>query len=1041
MHWNRIVGRRVVLTFIGITGATLANTRGVFGAEEIYTQVPVVAPSKVANAPGPEGTPVSPSKVSVLDDGESPSWIWGADDNQRYYLRQTFKVASPTVARFRATCDNQFTLFLNGQEVARSSEWQSPVQGDLTKNLREGENVLLAEVTNEGGPAGFIFKLALTTTDGKTRHVVTDKNWQASLTRDGKESRPARRVARLGEGAWGNVFSQTAGAPQAGNVFNLLPGFQVEKIFTVPQAKLGSWVCITFDNKGRLIASDQGNKGLCRITPAPIGSKEPTKVEHLDAKISGAQGMLYAFGSLYVSVNGGPGSGLYRLRDTKGTDQFDEVVKLKTFQGGGEHGPHGLRLSRDGKSILVMSGNHTLPPEKFNSSRLPSNWSEDLLLPRQWDANGHARGILAPGGWVARTDPEGKTWEIVSIGYRNAYDIALNADGELFSYDSDMEWDMGMPWYRPTRVTHVTDGSEFGWRSGTGVWPAYYVDSLPPLLDIGPGSPVGIEFGYGTKFPAKYQKALFICDWTFGTMYALHLTPSGSTYKAVKEEFVSRTPLPLTDLAVGPDGALYFAIGGRGIASDLFRVTYVGKEPTAPVDAKDAEGAELRELRRQIEAYHQTDVDPGKAVAFVYPHLSHADRFIRYAARVALEFQKPSAWQDRVLAETSPEALITGAVALARQGSPSLRNDLLAALDRLNWTSLTDNQQLELLRVYQLVLIRMGELDPAAKSRLIKKFDPLFPSASDDKNRELCQLLVFLQSPTAADKTIPLMQKESKPVEDATAAALLARNRGYAGPITKMQANAPDLQKLHYAFVLRNLKEGWKLEQKKFYFRWLNEARQKSGGASFQGFINNMEKDAFDNATDADRLAIEAAGIRKPFKVPALPQPQGPGRDWNMQSLLALESKLTKRNFANGKKMYAATRCIICHRYNGEGGATGPDLTQLAGRFSLKDLCESLVEPSKVISDQYKASLVTTASGKLYTGRIVSETKDTLILVIDPEDSTKVVEVKKKDVEETKASPTSLMPDGLLKTLNENEVLDLLAYLLSRADPNHAMFR
>ncbi len=67
-----------------------------------------------------------------------------------------------------------------------------------------------------------------------------------------------------------------------------------------------------------------------------------------------------------------------------------------------------------------------------------------------------------------------------SIGYRNPYDMDFNRDGELFVYDADMEWDMGMPWYRPTRVVHATSGSEFGWRSGSGKWPTYYADSLPP---------------------------------------------------------------------------------------------------------------------------------------------------------------------------------------------------------------------------------------------------------------------------------------------------------------------------------------------------------------------------------------------------------------------------------------------------------------------------------------------------------------------------------------------------------------------------------
>ncbi len=317
------------------------------------------------------------------------------------------------------------------------------------------------------------------------------------------------------------------------NAFRVPRGFIVERLFTVPKNELGSWVSLSVDNKGRILASDQETKGLCRITPPPVGSDEETKVEHLDAKISAAQGMLYAFDSLYVSVNkyGRPGTGLYRLRDTKGDDQFDEVVKLNEIRGPvGEHGPHALRLSPDGKSIFIVAGNHTdLPfsPGEMKAhpeytSQLPANWDEDLLLPRLWDPNGHARGRMAPGGWIAEIDPDGKKWNMFSVGYRNAYDFDFNADGELITYDSDMEWDMGMPWYRATRIVHATDGSELGWRSGAGVWPWYYVDSLPPAADVGPGSPVGVTFGYGTKFPAKYQRALFACDWTFGTIYAIH---------------------------------------------------------------------------------------------------------------------------------------------------------------------------------------------------------------------------------------------------------------------------------------------------------------------------------------------------------------------------------------------------------------------------------------------------------------------------------------------------------------------------------------
>ena len=229
-----------------------------------------------------------------------------------------------------------------------------------------------------------------------------------------------------------------------------------------------------------------------------------------------------------------------------------------------------------------------------------------MLLPRQWDAE--RPRARHPRPRRLRREDRSRRQDVGDrsrIGYRNAYDIAFNADGELFAYDSDMEWDMGMPWYRPTRVSHATSGSEFGWRSGTGKWPTYYVDSLPPMIDIGPGSPVGVEFGYGAKFPAKYQKALFICDWTFGTMYAIHLEPDGATYKATKEEFLSRTPLPLTDVCINPaDGAMYFTIGGRGAQSELFRVTYVGKESTEKVEYKNESGRKERAERQRLEGSH-----------------------------------------------------------------------------------------------------------------------------------------------------------------------------------------------------------------------------------------------------------------------------------------------------------------------------------------------------------------------------------------------------------------------------------------------------
>ena len=1026
---------------------------------QIYTQsVERVLSSGVPEAP-PESVDATPEPTG----GPLPSWIWGADFQKVYYVKKTF--AGPVKkAVLQLSCDNEFAAQVNGQKVAAGTEWAQASKVDITQQIIDGENLLLIEINNEGSVGGFVARLTLTRPDGSIERIVSDESWLLAETRDAAEWAKPQIVARLGDAPWGDVFA--AGAV-SNSQFNTLPGFQVERLFTVPKDELGSWVCITFDHKGRMIASDQGDKGLCRITlPAP-GSSDPVQVERLRVAISAAQGMLYAFDSLYVTVNGGIGSGLYRCKDTNGDDQFDEVTKLFEFRGSGEHGPHALQLSPDGQSIYCIAGNHTRPPfeptdlpskpeeERARyTSRQPLNWNEDHVLPRQWDANGHAVGILAPGGWIAKTDPEGKTWDIISSGYRNAYDMAFNADGELFAYDADMEYDFGSPWYRPTRVSHAVSGSEFGWRSGTSKWPRYFLDSLPELVDIGPGCPVGVAFGYGTKFPVKYQNALFICDWTFGTMYAIHMTPRGASYTATKEEFLSRTPLPLTDVAVAPDGTLCFTVGGRGTQSELFRVVYTGTDSVEPTIAKNTTTTHLHDLRKQLEAFHAKQADPKPAVDLAFPNLNHPDRFIRYAARIALENQPTDAWRDMVLASTSPYQLINGVAGFARLGGDAaLRHRMIESLEKINWVTLTHTQRIELLRAYELIGIRLGEYDEADRLLVIKKLDERFPATQlpgghdpqvqlqlDEINKELSNMLVYLRAPGISTKIAALL---SAPPEQIAPdyGDLASRNPGYGGTLLAVQKNHPDSQQMHYAFALRNLKTGWTIEDRKTYFNWFNLARTWSGGASYPGFLRNIDNDAWNNASDQEKLAIEAFGARKPVLPPELPKPVGPGQDWTLDTVLAAAGpELKDRNYEHGRQMFAATRCILCHRYDGEGGATGPELTQLAGRFSLKDMAEAVVDPNKVVPDLFRASVVTTKAGQVYTGRIASETTDSITIITNPEDATKFVTIPLSEIEERVISTASQMPKELLKPLNPDEVLDLMAFLLSRGDKNSPMF-
>ncbi|XZE51897.1 c-type cytochrome [Planctomycetaceae bacterium SH139] len=1025
--------------FMGVVGPAAR------GEDGVWKQAIEIAPSMTFGADEQETTP-PPIAASAWNAGPTPKWIWGPDENQPYRLAIEFEATTTTAGMLRASCDNVMVVYLNDRRLAGSDSWEETTEIDLSQALVEGRNRLEVAVSNQGGVAGFVAKLGLVQSGQPVRWIVSDASWTATTEAD---SQPAdvRVVAKLGDGPWRQALSNVpapGSAPR--DVFLTQPGFQVERLFTVPRDELGSWVAITVDPQGRLIASDQGDKGLCRITLPAVGSDDQVVVEKLDLPITSAQGLLFAFDSLYISVNGGPGSGLYRAQDTTQDGELDKLTKLKNFRGGGEHGPHALRLAPDGKSLYVICGNHTDPPENFSASRLPTNWSEDHLLPRQWDANGHARGKLAPGGWIARTDPNGETWEMFSIGYRNPYDMDFNADGELFAYDADMEWDLGSPWYRPTRVVHATSGSEFGWRSGTGKWPTYYEDSLPPVVDIGPGSPVGAEFGYGAKFPGKYQRAFYICDWTFGTMYAIHLTPDGASYSGEKEEFIARTPLPLTDVAIGRDGAMYFTIGGRGTQSELFRVTYVGDQSTAAIDPRDEAGESMRALRRELEAYHGKPAENvAAAIKKIWPALGHSDRFLRYAARVALEAQPLEQWRGLVAADAGADidawTRISLTIALAHQGSAADLDTGLSWLDGVNFAELTSPQKVAWSRALQLLFIRCGTPTETVQQAWANKLEPHYPAADQGLNRELSQLLVYLRSEPVVAKTVALLEKTNER-QQSDLAELIARNQGYGGTIAAMLANQPDAQQIHYALVLRNATAGWNTELREAYFRWFNKARQWSGGASFQGFLTNIDREAFDQATDAERLAVEALGARKPFVLPERPAPQGPGQVWTVASVIeASGQQLRGRDFESGKRAFAAASCIVCHRFAGEGGATGPDLTQAAGRFGIKEMAEAIVEPNRVISDQYRASIVLTAAGTAVTGRIVSENDQHYIVLTDPQDSSKVVEIAKDEVEEIEPSPISLMPADLINPLNQDEVLDMIAYLLSRGNKNDPMFR
>ncbi len=872
-------------------------------------------------------------------------------------------------------------------------------------------------------------------------------------------NRPIAITLILAALCWSYVSIRYASSFQNPKIakLKLQPGFVAEHIMSPSEEKLGSWVSMCFDDKGRMLASDQYG-GIYRLKIPAIGASdlkpeiEKIMIEGDTTTLGAAHGLLYAFNSLYVLVNNRPrpnlpkSSGFYRLQDTDGNDKFDKITLIKQLVGEGEHGPHSIKLAPDGKSLYIICGNYTDMPQ-MNEYRLPNTWAYDNLFPAIKDPRGHANDRKEPGGWIANVSPEGDQWTLISAGYRNPFDMAFNEAGDLFVYDADMEWDFGMPWYRPTRICHAVNGSEFGWRTGNGKWSPTFTDNLPAVINIGQGSPTNLLYLDQAKFPAKYSNTLLAFDWSFGIIHALHLKPQGASYTAEREEFLSGVPLPLTDGVIGPDGALYFLTGGRRLESDLYRVHYAGSEPIK--QATTAQIDDLNQLRRSIEAYHKPH---DKAIEQVWPYLSHANRHIQYAARIAVEHQPTTLWKAKALSEPNPTAQIQALLALVRSNTANEKEAIFQVLINIPYTKLPAEQQQNLWRTYEVALARLGMPTEAQRVKMRTLFENMYGKAPSEVNKSLCKLLVFLNSDKVVAKTMVLMAKKdaNSVMNDGLATKatdLIMRNPQYGLDIANTLANTPPPNQIYYATTLAQAKAGWTPALREQYFKWYAKAFQYKGGNSFVGFLNKARLMALANVPESKKAYYNKLSGGETLSengndIVATIMPKGPGKNYSMKLLDSLfTAELSHRNFRRGQAMFVATTCSRCHSMAGKGGNIGPDLSQLGTRFTTHDILEAIVLPNKAISDQYAATEFQLKNGSSMVGKITGQDSDHYYISQNPYDPDSIDKVAKNTVLSKQYSSQSLMLPGLINSLNPEELKDMIAYLKAGGNPNHPLFK
>jgi putative heme-binding domain-containing protein len=340
-------------------------------------------------------------------------------------------------------------------------------------------------------------------------------------------------------------------------------------------------------------------------------------------------------------------------------------------------------------------------------------------------------------------------------------------------------------------------------------------------------------------------------------------------------------------------------------------------------------------------------------------------------------------------------------------GGKETQEPLLKALAKFPLDSLNEPLKLDKLRVIEVSFSRQGRPSQAMIERGIEKLSKQYPAKSFRLNHELSQLLVWLEAPDVVGKTLNLMKSADDPAEQ-----------------------------IWYAYVLRDVKQ-WTPDQRLAYFSWFPKAQTFKGGNSAPKFVLRIKELAMAHLSGEQRKQVEAVMKEEAKKYVVATRPTTPAvqrkvqKQWTMADLEPdLPKVASGRNFERGKEIFNSLQCAACHRFNNEGGGLGPDISAVGNRFSHHDLLEAIIEPSKVISDQYASYIVRTKDKQTFVGQITAEDNNALTIATDPF-SGKTEQINQMNIAMKKVSPVSAMPSDMLDVLTKDEILDLLAYIES----------
>ena len=953
--------------------------------------------------------------------GTTPQWIDVRQAAKGETISKSFRVSSIQSATLQFAGEFCRTrIAFNGKAVADIGPYCPTRTFDITNWLRVGENKIeFFPEPNPGDPAALAATLSIVQVGGEALSLSTDSTWLAQSAKEPtKSERTVNSKGTVSAELWGlgrrgiaiDPFENYEQWQQAKNGQGTSPRFFVAQGFEINELRVaasdeGSWVSLAVDSAGRITIARE-DQGFLRFSLSEDG-KSITQTEAIPSDLLECRGLAYQEGWLYASANNS--KKLYRLKiDDRGA--VNDVRELRELPGGVGHGRNDLNV--DTTELQLICGDSVDPVTTD-------------VIDHTSPLRKKVAGSFKNEGCVLRTTPNGDRWELLCAGLRNPYGIAKHPhDKDAFTYDADNEYDLGMPWYRPTRVLQLVPGADFGYREATRAIPPRFADqpdNCPPLLDIGRGSPTAVMFGDKLNFPSPYREALFILDWTYGRVIAVHLAPRGATYRAATELFLQGRPLNVTDIAAGKDGAMYLITGGRKTQSALYRITATRSPATGESQVSEFElearnhAQSSRDLVRRLQStptvVARTEFD------VIASYLDHNDPVVRYSASVALERLENGTSGEKLFGSTTSRPSFRALLSAARRMDARHTGEIVERLSSLSLSEASIGERLVWLRTLELCMGASAEAVKLHRERLESSLLAGW-EASREPHWQISREGTNVDYRRRAAILLGALESASLP---AMAGRDLLTSSVQEDRVTGLMA-------------LRNHRIGFSLENREAQLDALASMPDMEAGEGLPDFHAWLERETLATLTP-DEKQTYLNRVAKRNQPEPIPPSRAFVKKWQLDDFASIDA--SGGDPRRGEAVFRDALCARCHRFGTGGPAIGPDLTFVAGRFSQRDILDSIFNPSKSVAENYRSITIETTEGRTVTGRLASGgdfRSEKIRLIPDLLRATSVVEVDKKLVESHRVSELSPMPQGLLDSFTERDITDLLAYLVGRRE-------